>query len=60
VRRITPQFIAEERMELGERWFRQEYETSFEDAVDAVFSAEVVQRMLAADPDADPLFGTRA
>jgi hypothetical protein len=35
--RHSPQFLREEREALGERWFRQEYYCSFEDAVDAVF-----------------------
>jgi len=60
VRRITPEFIAEERLELGERWFRQEWETSFEDAVDAVFAADAVRRAACDDPETAPLFGTRA
>lgn len=36
--RIAPEFLAEERVALGERWFRQEYCCSFEDVIDAVFS----------------------
>jgi len=36
--RITPEFLAEERQSLGERWYRQEYECSFEDTVGAVFA----------------------
>jgi hypothetical protein len=35
--RISPAFLAEERAALGERWFKQEYLCSFEDAIDAVF-----------------------
>jgi hypothetical protein len=38
--RIDPAFLAEERAALGDRWFRQEYECSFEDIVGAVFSGE--------------------
>jgi len=41
--RISPDFLEEEKMELGERWFRQEWYCSFEDAVDAVFSKSVVE-----------------
>ena len=37
--RILPAFLAEEKRALGERWFRQEYMCSFEDTIDAVFSA---------------------
>jgi len=36
--RIPREFLAEERRALGERWYRQEYECSFEDAVGAVFA----------------------
>lgn len=37
--RITPEFLAEERRAMGPRWFSQEYECNFVDAVDAVFAA---------------------
>lgn len=52
--RITPDFIEEERLELGDRWFRQEWETSFEDAVDAVFAADLIEQAKA--DDVKPLF----
>jgi hypothetical protein len=35
--RIPREFLEEERLALGPRWFRQEYECSFEDAVGAYF-----------------------
>lgn len=54
--RITPDFLAEERVELGERWFRQEYYLDFVDAVDAVFQRAVIEA--ARDDGAEPLFGT--
>jgi hypothetical protein len=38
--RITREFLAEEEREIGPRWFRQEYQCSFEDIVDAVFRGE--------------------
>ena len=44
--RITPEFLAEERQALGERWFRQEYLCSFEDTIDAVFSYEDIRAAL--------------
>jgi hypothetical protein len=44
--RITTAFLAEEKAAMGERWYRQEYECSFEDVVGAVFRAEDVDRML--------------
>ena len=34
--RISPEFLAEERRALGERWFRQEFMCSFEDTIDVV------------------------
>jgi hypothetical protein len=37
--RITPEFLAEERLAIGERWYNQEYFCSFEDMIGAVFSA---------------------
>ena len=44
--RITAEFLAAERRSLGERWFRQEYLCSFEDTIDAVFSAEDIRAAL--------------
>ena len=40
--RIAPEFLAEQRQLLGDRWFRQEYMCSFEEAIDQVFSTESV------------------
>jgi hypothetical protein len=37
--------LAEERLAIGERWFRQEYETEFCDTVDAVFRTEDIESM---------------
>ena len=42
VPRITPEFLADERVELGDRWFQQEYFLRFLDAVDAVFGQAVI------------------
>jgi hypothetical protein len=47
--RIAPEFLAEERRALGDRWFRQEYECSFEDTIDAVFLHDDIQSMFAAN-----------
>jgi hypothetical protein len=47
--RITPAFLAEERQALGDRWYRQEYFCSFEQAVDAVFREEDIQAVLRHD-----------
>jgi hypothetical protein len=52
--RIAPEFLAEERLSLGERWYRQEYETSFEDTIDAVFSHEDI--LAALSDEVEPLF----
>lgn len=52
--RIDPGFLREEREALGERWFRQEYDCSFEDAIDAVFAhADILAAM---DDQLQPLF----
>jgi hypothetical protein len=53
-KRIAPEFLAEERRALGERWYRQEYLCSFEDTIDAVFSWADIQAALS--DDVKPLF----
>jgi hypothetical protein len=53
--RITPEFLEEERIALGPRWFAQEYGCSFEDAVGAVFASEDIQAALS--DEVQPLFG---
>jgi hypothetical protein len=52
--RIPPDFLAEERRALGERWYRQEYLCSFEDTIDAVFAYADIQAALS--NDVKPLF----
>lgn len=52
--RITPEFLAEERRSLGDWWYQQEYECQFMDAIDNVFSYEVV--MAAINSEVKPLF----
>ena len=52
--RITSEFLAAERRSLGERWFRQEYLCSFEDTIDAVFSAEDIRAAMS--DEVKPLF----
>jgi Terminase large subunit, T4likevirus-type, N-terminal len=44
--RIPGEFLEEERRSMGDRWFRQEYECSFEAAADAVFDPLTVDRAL--------------
>jgi hypothetical protein len=55
--RITPAFLADERRALGERWYRQEYECSFEDVVGAFFSAEDIAAACSTSLRPLPLFG---
>jgi hypothetical protein len=55
VPRISADFLAEERLELGERWFAQEYELAFNDAIDAVFAADVIAQAFQRTPEG-PLF----
>ena len=52
--RIGKQFLKEERVSLGDRWYRQEYECSFEDMVGAVFSWGDVNAAMS--DDVEPLF----
>jgi hypothetical protein len=53
--RISLAFLEEERQALPRRIFRQEYECSFEETEDQVFSYEDVEGAM--DPDVTPLFG---
>jgi hypothetical protein len=53
-RRISEDFLREERESIGERWYRQEYQCSFEDMVGAVFSWEDIQAAMS--DDVQPLF----
>jgi hypothetical protein len=39
-RRITAEFLAEDRQHLGERWYRQEYECDFAEMLGSVFREE--------------------
>jgi hypothetical protein len=52
--RISPAFLEEERLALGDRWWKQEYFCSFEDAVGAVFTHDAVHGML--DPSVQALW----
>jgi hypothetical protein len=44
--RISKEFLEQERRDLGDRWFAQEYLCSFEEAEAALFHYDVVQRAL--------------
>lgn len=52
--RLSPEFLAEARTQMGDRWYRQEFYCDFADAVDAVFSAGVISAAM--DDDVIPLF----
>jgi hypothetical protein len=56
--RISPEFLEEERQALPAWVYRQEYECSFEETEDQVFSTEMVER--AVTPEVTPLFGSGA
>jgi hypothetical protein len=54
VPRISPEFLDEERRSLPDFVFRQEYQCSFEDTEDQMFTLDVVQRAIRSD--IKPLF----
>jgi hypothetical protein len=56
--RISAGFLAEERRALGERWFRQEYLCSFEDAVGQLFSNDEIEAAFARGQGLKPLWET--
>jgi hypothetical protein len=53
--RITPEFLEEERATLPPFIYRQEYECSFEETEDQVFSVDLIDR--AVTDEVQPLFG---
>jgi terminase large subunit-like protein len=53
--RLTADFLEEERIELGERWYLQEYGCAFVEAVGQVFSDAAIDA--AFHEDISPLFG---
>jgi hypothetical protein len=54
--RITPEFLEEEQEALPSWVYRQEYECSFEETEDQVFTHEMVERAVTAE--VTPLFGS--
>ena len=52
--RISPEFLAEERRELGDLFYRSEYLCQFVETVDQVFSDDLIQSCISAD--VQPLF----
>jgi len=55
VPRISADFLADERAALGERWYRQEYENSFEEMEGALFDFAAIAGAIT--DDIQPLFG---
>lgn len=53
--RIPADFLAEEREAIGEWWYAQEYLCQFREAVDSVFTTELIQAALS--DEVEPLFG---
>jgi hypothetical protein len=53
--RISEEFLEEERETLPPWVFRQEYECSFEETEDAVFTLDMIER--AVTSEVEPLFG---
>jgi hypothetical protein len=53
--RIPREFLTEEREALGRWWYAQEYECCFMEAVDSLFSAELIEAALS--DEVTPLFG---
>ena len=48
--RISKETLEEERLALGERWFRQDFFCSFEDMIGAVFDSETINKMFTDTP----------
>jgi hypothetical protein len=53
--RITPEFLEQERRQIPDFFFRQEYMCEFVETIDQVFSYDDIQRAL--DDSVTPLFG---
>ncbi len=47
--RISPEFLEEQKVTLGERWYNQEYMCSFEDAMGQVFSTASIEKAFSED-----------
>lgn len=55
--RISQQFLAEERVSLGDWWFKQEYECQFVETEDQIFGHELIQSAM--NPTIEPLFSRK-
>ena len=47
--RISPEFLEEQKLTLGERWYNQEFMCSFEEAMGQVFSTASIERAFDSD-----------
>ena len=56
--RISREWLEQERKQIGEWWYRQEYEVAFVETVDQVFRYDDIMRAL--DADVEPLFGSHS
>ena len=54
--RINLRFLEEERRTLGDRWYRQEYECSFEEMEDGVMSYDAITAAIS--DEVEPLFSS--
>jgi hypothetical protein len=52
--RLKPEYLAQEREAMGEWWYKQEFLCTFVEAVDAVFSQELIHRAIT--DEVEPLF----
>lgn len=52
--RISAEFLEQERRQIGEWWFAQEYQCEFVDTTDQVFRSEDIQAMFS--PEVQPLW----
>jgi hypothetical protein len=47
--RISPEFLEEERVHLGDWWYEQEYQCRFTESIDQVFNPALIRRALSAE-----------
>ena len=55
--RLSRPFLDEAKLQMGDRWYKQEFYCDFVDAVDAVFSSSVIAEAMS--DEVQPLFGGR-
>jgi terminase large subunit-like protein len=49
--RLGADFLHDQRIELGQRWYSQEFELEWLSSIDAVFSREVIDKVMSGDED---------